>query len=116
MGRHRLWLPCLCACGRGRARAVAVGAGVRVGAFVHLVIEEECFVCGRVIDARRRVEVFGANVLVGLRLDELQAQVRQGGGELTCVRGERGVVGLCQGVWREGGRRKREVGQPLRFP
>ena len=79
MGRHRLWLPCLCACGRGRARAVAVGAGVRVGAFVHLVIEEECFVCGRVIDARRRVEVFGANVLVGLRLDELQAGEAGGG-------------------------------------
>ena len=77
-----LYSDAACLCRRGRARAVAVGAGVRVGAFVHLVIvEERPACCGRVVDARRRVEVLGANILVGLRLDKLPAGEAGGGSE-----------------------------------
>ena len=94
-GELTLWCVTLtdvaCLRARGRARAVAVGAGFRVGAFVHLGIVEDRPGCrGWVVDARGCIEVLGANILVGLRLDELR---REGRGGDACVdvraRGER---------------------------
>ena len=102
-GELTLWCVTLtdvaCLRARGRARAVAVGAGFRVGAFVHLGIVEDRPVCrGRVVDARGCREVLGANILVGLRLDELR---REGRGGDACVdvraRGERERSEIAKG-------------------